>query len=391
MTILKFLYCALLLLLFLPLSSVAQGSDPKGQVQKVKLDGVEYTREQIISDFISVAFPSEQASSGVEAAMLPTKREGYWWERFLFTGHVKNSPEPRISRWKDSRIVVDIGWPKDDLGNIVSPGLVKAVRKASPDLSADELLLYSAIKEAAEIINKKTSVHVDVVSGRDAKYWGENYARVRIIPLYANDIQNFFKKSLRSHSVTPLHDHQYYDGKFANLTYFTPNVRSQVSGYYVSSANGEIDLSVCHISPYVQDVLVRSLVQECLTRAFGLAGEMASSRRSILSNWNAIYDPVSKTEILDGDSATFAENEKKNFSRILSKKDGSGVDANTKEVPENLRKKDFVDKVSWNKDPQIFSEYDSLMVKILYCPSVHLGMSKDDVFRLLSDPSNDCF
>lgn len=66
---------------------------------------------------------------------------------------------------------------------------------------------------------------------------------------------------------------------------FTPNVDTQLSGYFVQNIKGEIQFAVCKIMEDHPKEIIQKLVRECLIRSLGFPS-VTIATPSILSNWN---------------------------------------------------------------------------------------------------------
>lgn len=80
-----------------------------------------------------------------------------------------------------------------------------------------------------------------------------------------------------------------------SVVLFTPNLQTQVNGYYTANLNGNIDFAVCYIPAKESIVQIRNYLRECLIRGLGLPHPLLNKDASILSAWGRSDNLISIT------------------------------------------------------------------------------------------------
>ncbi len=428
----------------IPLSAAAQASLQK----KIILDGKEYTKEQLIEDFLNIAFSKKDwpisndpgSTNAIEDYKLgrtangaicctPASKEkllmnqgiqvddfsptenflihlGLGWLfprwRFDFEALQPFSKSPVFSeyfyrphgipdregvyKWTRQKVKIGFYWPRQNLSNMPNPWWHGDITRENCDdnlfLSADNRLLRAGeCQEIADHVNtlipeleKITGLDLHLqMPWEDAENTLEDYARIRIIPVFLNPQKNFFKifrYGTPSKQEMLTHDIVAREVNLVGAVSYTTDVRSQVDGYLLPEADNSLGMSVCKIMHVVGRDMMKALITECLLRALGLPDISKSNDRALLGNWNKEYDSFSKLEDLDG----------REQGRVW---EGTGSDAHISYF--HLAKEEEFPKI--NKDLRSymsFSDYDKMMAKLLYCPAVKAGMKKEQVRDVLA-------
>lgn len=77
-----------------------------------------------------------------------------------------------------------------------------------------------------------------------------------------------------------------FEYRFPGASFFSPNGKNRVDGYFVSNERNEIDFAVCYIREGHDSLLLRMLIRECLIRSMGLPDSQYHFEDSLLSPWN---------------------------------------------------------------------------------------------------------
>lgn len=311
------------------------------------LDGIEYKKSQVIEDFIKIAFPpdihlqkSGKPFSSIIFWISQDKHQdvlGYnldtWWGEYVY--RTKGLPQYGvISKWDGDSISVGFNWPLPGYGSERTTwtedlGLGNAV--SLRELYDDTKLVVQSLAEQLSVSGINI-VFNDIDSQKEKS---ENYAKVRIIPGYKGT-KTYFNpvaaNSVLSENKGEISQHLY---KLAAGLEMTPNLSSQVEGIVLPKSDNNIGMAFCNMPPHIVGNERHALLAECILRSLGLTNVSKSNKNSLLSDWNGL------------------DNKK-------------------------IQK--------W----QPISQYDSLMVQLLYCPSIKSGMDPYKVAFVLSK-SDECF
>ncbi|MFH1157554.1 MAG: hypothetical protein V1721_01525 [Pseudomonadota bacterium] len=412
----KILFSVLALVLFVGISvSVLHAEQTDGKTahsvaqqnqspipEKMTLDGKEYTREQLIEDFINIAFSkkdwpddesslSERISSWfkhkkecrehVPSYVPPWAAETPWLSEYLFRR--KGIPNCEgIYKWTRQEVGIGFNfpainvWGMKDTGHPTEEEMEPCQLSTEPTQFVDELKrgghrdIVDHVNALIPELEKITGLNLRVQLSADKSCQTENYARIRIVPVASNPQKNFFKiyryrKPPKGHDITEEEWHlQRHENDLFGAVSYTTDIRSQVDGYLLPEADNSLGLSVCKIMPAVGPEMMKALITECLLRALGLPDISKHNDHTLLGNWNKEYDRFSKLQDLDGKKEAFSE--------------GWYIHTEFPEIGKDLR------------PYMAFSDYDKMMVRLLYCPEIRAGMKKDQVRKVLSE-NGKCF
>lgn len=353
----------------------------KDHSRYINLDGEKYTRKQIVDDFINIVF-----GDAGETVMLPPANYGVFfgddvrWLKYIAVSANKTLPL-RLSRWPKGTIEIGLGWPPLR----AEPEPEKHNKKYAalqPYLSKTLPLLESATGLKFQIRERATETEVD-------------FARLRIIFYDVFWLDNKFKAGPTHHFVAGAHEAKEKTERLRRVD-FTPLSRTQVDGYFIPAAyDGSIIFSSCEIWPNFENLLEQALVTECLVRSLGFFN-VSMNRKSILGHWNNAHDPHSKRKILDGDTVNYSSNyPERDFIHKMVDKYGFMEYEKQAEYIEGIEKArevprfphELTDKNSIVITP---TEYDSMMMSLLYCDDLKPRDHKEIVRQKLLE-NNVCF
>lgn len=378
-------------LLFAAQGSLAQDVQKSGEPEKIRIGDQEYTRGEIIADFLDVAFSDaiwnedtgedfkvflDHFSKNPPARQESVKSDYPWLYDYIFypEGWPKHDV---INKWTGG-ISIGIGWPpylseksilayKDNPEGIHSRLL--GLQKSFPEMYP---VIEDQIKTLMPDIESATGMPVQYIPRDDPREMIDGqHARVRIIPIWSTNLKNSFK-TLRWGPLDPSPSvgilYQYYEWILWGAVPFSPDFRSQVDGYLLPNDDNSIGLVVCKVLPDVGEDLLRSLITECLARAMGLP-DVSKIETAALGHWNESYDSISRLPSLDGRKAS------------ISYDFGMGNPGQEKFV---------VKEKSDGRALRALTAYDDLMLSLLYCPAIRNGMDKHEVMRILMS-DDECF
>lgn len=393
------------------------------------LDGKEYKKSDLIKSFVDAAFSETlwNEDAGQDASDLFASRVHFLSEgtgnfdaTFLSEKNPWISPYvigrssfPKsgvLNKWKTQEVRIGIDWPIYRLDRYVD----SFMPKASDNLPKDKKIIpyreSAYVKNYDEVYRELKEIIVAVLPDIEKKFGisfifnepfspdetGENYAKIRIIPVgpelrqknrFKFDRYSYFRqRGNLSTEATPLASHEYvFDGAVS----FTPYVRSQVDGYLLLNPDNSIGMSICKVLPDVGRDMLRALITECVFRSLGLPEPIKSSR-SHLGLWNNEYDFDSKLIALDGEQALFGD--KPDYEEILKKykhqRDLRTIaiyEASQKARKEEYQKMGALPDVGKDMNNYLKpSQYDLLMLSLLYCSALKPGMDKYETIRILS-------
>lgn len=292
---------------------------------------------------------------------LPRHIKDSWIGKYIFTGG-QFPASGVINKWTSDEISIGIGWPKH-IGDIVET-----------DMSDDTVNRFSEIASAlARNISHKTGLKI-VFKPVDLKSEaGENFARIRILPISGTGLVNKYKSYI-ANTIDYMHPNLGVLGLLVGGVEFSPFSKVQVDGFLLPNQDNSIGLSVCRIvSAHDTDVLT-ALMTECVLRALGLPAVLKKAKvSSFLSEWNSSEEAVSKTLLLDGESALYLTEKATRFElpdgeiAAFYPTDKSALFDRQADLPE------YISNVV--KDAQI-TDTDAYLLSLLYCDAIKPGMSK---------------
>jgi hypothetical protein len=347
----------------------------KALPEKIKLDGIEYSREQIIRDFSSIAFSSHppvpdqypertlldpfQAGERSLLRQEKFKEEYLWLYEFVFREH--GFPNYfSINKWVRP-ITISLNYPFklnpkrpmkgrafnsysdypriDENGSIIQePYLFD--RTVSLKNSRIDKLAENIVRDMAPQLTRLTGLPVSYLPPETETE--DSYGHIRII--FVDDI-DFWPTRFKMGDNTPQLFGSNPGVEFRNVVvqyalpsavHFTPYADRQVDGFFLSNENNEIEMSFCYIWHRHPQTLIETLLKECLVRSLGLPDAPRGSPHALFGLWNNA--------------------EKKNSASIPPLKTSAQI-----------------------------TDYDSYMIGLLYTQEIRPGMSTMDVFRAFSN------
>lgn len=372
-----------------PDESDAEVTAPPSIPDTVKLDGVTYTRYEVVATFLKAAIsthiPVNQTRT--EATLIPPFKtieetdnalstpEGYrvqypWLYEYMY--REKGMPRyAAINKWDSSVPVrVALGFPNDLkpyewLRLPIKNGDNKT--QANEPVTYVESVLYeqsaktpdskvvaiveSEIKSIAEILSEITGLSVSFMD-RDQETAAQ-VAPIRIILTTQEalpPLKHGRKITMTSGGVVSLPNknvlqfrgqlEQFY---LPTAVTFTPYSDKQADGYFFPNADNTIGLSLCFIWQGHRPEMLKALVRECLLRSMGLPDATAIEPKGYLDLWN---DP-------------------QKYPRWQKDSRGDTITVGDDAIPKQ------------------FSEHDRYFLRLLYNPALKPGMSAVDVHRAL--------
>ncbi len=340
----------------------------------IELDGISYSKQAIIWDFLRIAFSDtlwlENTASPwtiVEAVEQNNKDDRHTSDLLKeLMQYPKGYPVlGGVNKWADKKIVVGLGWPKS-MSAMLS-------REAPEDVSVDtKARLEKILKPLLTNISGQTGISIEFVSPDDPREQGDKFARMRIVPVIDTGLRNNFKSYIVDTSPSR-HRPLYPLGNLVGGVEFTPYSRSQVDGFFLPDQNNNISFSACRLKASLDETLVTALLTECIVRSLGLPKLSKGNERSFLSAWNKANDPYSLTIYHEGTDALDTED---NRHEPLP------------EAPEPLvvLKPEILEAVRLRK----LTDYDAKMLSMLYCRNIKEGMGKLTVLNVLLSGSDSC-
>ena len=368
-------------------SEVSQSSESitDDKLDKIQINGKNYTYGEIVADFLNSAFSEtlwNEDDSTVYAALLNGLITRYpeleqedvqgryksenikhpWFAEHLY--HSKGWPRQNVINKWSNEITIGIDWP--------AYGLRAKVEQDQPSRYSEGLEEYYPVIEEqilalVPIINEVTGLPVRYISPEDPKDKTEKYARIRIVPIRHTNLKNNFK-TLRWTYLDPSPYsptfRKSYESELWDAVPFTPGYRSQVDGYILPNPDNTINMAVCKIVPFLDKKLVQALVSECLVRALGIPDVSNLVDHALLGHWNKANDKYSKLPSLDGrkESVKYEDG-----SRSIAQNSEQTAQTNNEYV-----------------QVQVVTPFDRFMLSLLYCETIKPGMDKYDVIEALA-------
>jgi hypothetical protein len=394
-------FAAFLLTSPLSLSASAKDSSASEQSETYTLDGVEYTKSQIIEDFLNVAFSDLPWNADVPEKVRKIiidswndrnrkKMEVYPNRAPWFVKHLYNNSDFRmlernvLTRWSGKTITIGIDWPRYTNafeGNKLEAAKFKqSLRSVYTDQEEDKYygLFLKQIKSQVNAFEKGTGIKLVLMNPDSPDDKTESYGRIRIVPTFRFGVRGSVGTGTYAYHPTES------ESLLMNGVLFHSYTPELFDGYLLPNSDYSIDLAVCKLNPALDERILIPMINECLVRSLGLPG-MSAFSSSVLSNWHipkelSFYDRRFHhyayeigNEIIKSPSLTKSEKfyNDKNMSDALEK-----IESNTLKVK--------VDSDLLNNF-QNFSEYERVMIALLYCPEIKSGMHRLEVeAKLLS-------
>lgn len=398
--------------------------DEKG---RMTLDGKVYTKRDFAAAFLETAFTETpwNSDTGEDAAeflkfqlghykLRPSSSNPNSFERTFpwFAPYTKRPagvpPFGVLNRW-EKPVKVSLDLPIYTLA-------AHNVHTAQDEAGEYPRNVDSDYKKRDDPIFKKLADMVtDVLpairaaSGQDVQFQAPfadkeqsaDYARIRIVPVGSLSSRNYFKFR-RYHPVhfgyAVWESFGMTEVEYSNTSggvSFTPHIRTQVDGYLMPEVDAQLGLVVCRVAPKLGDVLMKVLVTECLIRAMGLPDITSAPGGSLLASWNEEYTPYSMLVGLDGRKKTLFYDHEKYLAVQKRRPDRDVVSKEEWEVWKQELVASLpggsasggpypVPDVKKDMSPyQGISTFDLLMLKLLYCKSLHAGMDRAKVAEVL--------
>lgn len=332
----------------------AWSSMPSPPPETVMINKRMYNKNIIVSDFIDAAvsaqpwnfdderrcpnlvtdlFRDDPAPEYVGADLGDEKG---WWRKYMTRGD--GWPKKCVlHKWGDGEIRVAVDWPP--VGPVIEfPHQRPPVSAYSAKQFESYNIVESHVRTVIPYLERATGRKVTLVPAGDESEYGENHAQIRIVPIDKPG----FKVTSREYpglSFGNWHlnsrDYQFWGG-----VPLTNETRFQVDGYLLPKSDNSLGAVVCKFYPGYTPDLVLGMITECMVRAMGLPETTSYDQGySVLGPWN------------------------QNFYRTYA----SDVARYTR-----------------------VSVYDMIMLRILYCPSLKSGMTRDEIASALMK-NNDCF
>ncbi len=380
-----------------------------GGAQTVIIDGKEYSKDEIIEDFLKVAFSDvpwnadagEEDRKKIQEMYFPPKKSFMEKTKGLFSSEKKTIRKPTgpiwlreqhmhyvgkgplykrnvINKWNMPEITVGINWPP-----YFSPKPAKGVQKLlNPfaEVYYDDFvkLVRSQITEMSDAIGRP----IKFIEPGDMIDTTSEYAQIRIVPLDGVGGRSWFigNAPYASRYVDPAQ----YETKFMNGVLFQSHKRAYFDGYLLPDEALNLDLSICKVQPTIEKNVLKAMVNECLVRSLGLPA-MSEHPKSLLSHWYTIPDEDFYTSIkwinplqINGEPV---HPRFEHISPEWFEDNAVGLNPNMTWFVLDEKKVN-----SFSKIPS----YDKYMLSLLYCPQIKSGMTRDQARDvLLSNQS--CF
>ena len=341
----------------------------------VVLDNKGYSREELIDDFLNVAFSDTpwNADAGVEdlknfhkAYVLPQPTlwervkkyfidspsfdDSYMARHFFYKHRRKPSPEALmqrnlITKWGMNELKYGIDWPVDTILSKAEAKYVYGPNSpyegiSGPQLKPSEVLLeqydvfYNHIVRSIVDLMKFTDRDMSVLKPDSYIDRSVDHARIRIVP--------YTRWRPRSWLVYDYHDFSpdTHEARLMNGVLFQSYTRGVIDGYLLPVKDHSVDMAICKVMPNMEEERVSALLNECMVRTLGLPG-FSFNANSLLSHWHTDEGIV--------DIA------KRSITRVeIAQED---VDFFSRKIP----------------------EYDRFMIALLYCPQIKSGMTQIQV------------
>lgn len=378
---------------------------------KIRIDGVEYKKSELIEDFINVAFsdlpwnsdmkPEDREdihrrffSGGYPDAYQTLKRLGVttdavpWMaphigEKLTLPLNKRNV----LSRWETEDITIGIDWPRYVPGEEGQKRYEYYARKRnySTQYSIENAANYyprfiKAIKDQLELLSQVTGKTIRLIEPSDIQDGSEGYARLRIIPSYVRD-----RRVANPGPGYRFHP-QIFESTLFNGILFESFTSTYFDGYLLPRQNYVVDMAVCKVDPSLDDALFIALVNECMVRSLGLPS-ISASERSLLSLWHT------KDESPLGMSMYAFKSGRDIYESKIYRGDDERLEAEGKLHEAERRRRGKVWIVIPKKTLLAFGglpAYDQALLRLLYCPDIKSGMSVEQVEEVLNKDSR-CF
>ena len=350
------------------------------------LDGEKYTRDRLIMDFMNAAY-----SRHILKQQHILSNKNHWFFGFFDAAtpeklgkqlkrHPEQFSEYIFRRQGRPKFAVLNRWKKDmrvglELNDISDQGHhKKLLLEMSPHIQS--------LSEAISPLSGRKIVFIGEVNDCLA----DVDICISITDAFSEDNRfKAFKNKETGHYV-PISDQGFYslENFFSDAVQFTPTSKSQVRGYFISDNQNNINFAACQIWPYMDTGMMKALMTECMLRSMGLSDLVLGSNSSALRAWNKAYDAHVSIDFMYG--------EEQNNLEILLLKSASAEEADDILAKWKKKQEDekFLAKMKDVKLPELLSDYDRQMLKLLYCSEISAGQDAYQVIHTLYN-SGACF
>ncbi len=373
----------------------------------------EYTRAEVIEDFLSVAFsdipwnadageedrkkllnafavgnPNPKSKIDKKVHQLNSNPAGTIWldEHIHYIGKGPIYKRDVITKWNDKVITIGFGVPysaRIHKANANLANLKLYYQSFERQMEKGEGVrikkLFSEIRERLPALSQSINKTIKLMHPRDVWDNSPVFARIRIIP---SEQPSFRSWLAQIHAPSPYA----YDSRFLNGILFQSYARSYFDGYLLPKASHDLDIAVCIINPRMDSVFYEAMLTECLVRSLGLPA-MTKNKNSILSHWHSNPQSLFKNTASYKIGDRYVD-PRKTKQAVLEKEENIKTAKATEQIYQN---KTYIvldeDRLESFRN---VTEYDQAMLSILYCKDIKPGMSKKQVRDVLSK-SKLCF
>lgn len=268
---------------------------------ELTLDGVHFSRRELIADFLNTAFSSfvdSRASSFylTFSGFPDFGRKAFDLSYHWLYQHIYHDAEPpkymAINKWTRP-FVISIGYPHDLKPS--SPVDGRGVLLLDSDLhSGDTSIKVMAQQGVEQYINTMIPKLRDLTN-LDITFESNPSDRHGIRVILVNETKHWrtpYKRGDKSSVVTT-------EGNGVVLLFpeaakmllpyavpYTPESAHQVEGFLLPNSNNELEYSFCFIGYHQPAEMIEGLVRECIVRSLGFPGAARQSPTLLLSKWN---------------------------------------------------------------------------------------------------------
>lgn len=391
-------------------------------VKSFVLDDRTYTKEEIIVDFLNVAFSDLEwnADAGEEDRQ---KILNYYisknpkltksWRDYFFDSNTeanqnkgkyinklvpwlsphlaKNMDAPLnernvIAKWPGTTLSIGIDWPRYTLSKENPYGRYAPKAYTTPYTPRGfgqyyDLLLAKAEAQTKALANA-TGLDIRVVPPDSMVETNQNFPRIRIVPDTVKSVRAWEQGDSNYHPVID-------EESLLNGILFQSYTHNYFDGYLLPDSHYDLDLTICKIDPTLEDRFLTALINECLIRSLGFPG-ISKNPHSLLSFWHTIPE------------LTLYERRKKTTAfKLADQEIVSFMDKSALKGYEDRGQDEFAERKKMNTfwitlDENLVSSfsnipaYERMILSVLYCPDIKPGMGKTEVEGILRE-SDKCF
>ncbi len=390
----------------------------KNASNSIVIDGKEYSKEDIIEDFLRVAFsdiPWNADAGEIDRKKIydsfvtgssymhdkESKRvkqlnskpiENWLKEHIHYIGKGLLYKRNVINKWDSDKITIGFGTPYAANLHVAknNPKYIKTLHdtfernmKNGGEKRIEDI--FSLIRKSIPMLSKAIGKPIELIHPRDVWDNTSEFARIRIIPT-----EHFSYRSWLKSGHEPLPD--LYEERFLNGILFQSYTRRYFDGYLLPVSSHELDIAICKINPRLDSVFYDAILSECLVRSLGLPG-ISNFNASVLSHWHSDtekllnYSPWFKIgdRFVDPRNSDDAIEKKIEWLKNQGKNDAA---EKAKQIHNNTKYRNLNERLVQSFHNVI--PYDLFMLRLLYCPEIKPGMSKEVVGDILRN-NNSCF